>query len=284
VHDRRGRAFAERDADDELEQHDHRRHQARRPGDQVARRELGHRDGERHPGQEDDERGDRDERRRDARPLRRYDARCERRDRRADELEHARLIGRSRGQLREHAEHEADRRGDRDVGCRASEEHRDRARGDAVNDSPRHAAELGRSGDDRVEPHDTLGGRDAMFDDVVGEAVDVRELAHIELASFDAHHPRAQLGRPAETEDERGRRGEHFGFEREAIADVLQAFFEAMRRRAVTMKRASEREHEADGRLVDRHASPPCPKMANARAATQAFASNQTRLCGRRRA
>ena len=214
-------------------------------------------------------------------PHRRDDARGERRERRTDQLEHARLIGRPRGELREQAEHEPDRAGDRDVGQRAAEEHRERA----PTVTPPISVEIPRPNCDAlamicsssITPSAGVIACDATS---IRERVDPRELAHVELAPFDAHHPRAELGRSTEARDDRGRRGEHLGFEPESIATRTQPVLESMRRRAVPVQRAAERQHEPDRRLVHPdatitawYAAPATQprKRTNARAATQAF-------------
>jgi hypothetical protein len=100
---------------------------------------------------------------------------------------------------------------------------------------------------------------------------------HIELATFDAHHPRAQLGRPSEAHDDRGRRREGLGFEPEALAGDVQGVLELVRGSAVAVQCASEDEHESDRRFLIAHGpqiSDRRPKSTNARAATQAFEPN----------
>src|SRR5262249_46385917 len=87
---------------------------------------------------------------------------------------------------------------------------------------------------------------DAVRGDLVGERVDLRELAHLELAALHAHQPAAQLGRPAEAHDDRGRRREHLGFEAESIAHRTQSLLETMRGSAVAVKGTPEGEDESD--------------------------------------
>ena len=110
-----------------------------------------------------------------------------------------------------------------------------------------------------------------MRRDLVGERVELRELAHVELAAFDAQHAGAQLGRPTEAHDDRGRRREQLGLEPEPIAARAQAVFEPMCGRAVAMERPAERQDEADGRVVRAgHLGSNVAESTNARAATLA--------------
>jgi len=119
-----------------------------------------------------------------------------------------------------------------------------------------------------------------MCGDVFGELIDQRELAHIELAGFDSHHPGLELGRPAKAHDDGGRRGEQLGVEAEPVATVLEPLLQAMRGCSVAMQRSAQGQHEANGGLVHcgRHGSAEygaAPENTNARAATQAFARSE---------
>src|SRR5262249_52456306 len=111
----------------------------------------------------------------------------------------------------------------------------------------------------------------------------------------DAHQSAAQLGRPAEAHDDRGRRRECLGLEAEPIAHRAQPLLEAMRGGPVAVERAAEREDESDRGLrvhtgiiaPQRYLRPrgTCsqndplvidPKSTNARAATQASETGKT--------
>jgi hypothetical protein len=160
------------------------------------------------------------------------------------------LIGRALDQLRERAERQADRGGERDVPNTAAEEHDERAGGDRVREHREEALEVRRAGDDRFELPHALLGCDLAGDNIVGESVDRRELAHVELATLDAHQPGLELDRLAEAHDDGGRGGEHLGLDAKLAADAKQGLLEAMGRRAVAVEGPAERHDEADGGVV----------------------------------
>ena len=133
-----------------------------------------------------------------------------------------------------------------------AEEHRERRSGDAAHHRAGRSIELRWCLRDLGEPDHAVGGRHPMGSDIFGELVDQLELAHVELARVDPHHPGLELGRPAEAHDDRGRRREQLGLEPESLAAVHQALLEPVRGCPVAVKGTAEGEHEPDGRLVIR--------------------------------
>ena len=121
---------------------------------------------------------------------RRHDARGERGERGTDQLEHARLIGRA---LRDHCASEPS---DRPIAPATATSSRPPPKNTASAPAVTPCISVDSTRPNRggaamiaSRQRDALRRRDLVLDDRVGERVDLRELAHVELAALDPHHP-----------------------------------------------------------------------------------------------
>ena len=157
-----------------------------RTGDEVPRRELGHRDRQREAGDDDDQAGEGGHRRRHAEPERRRHERGGRDQRRRDQLEEPLLQAQAAGSEPEQADQDAEPRRHHDVAGAAAEEAARRAGRPARGNRLEQPRERRRLLLDRLDAGQRLGRRQRSVDDGAGVAVDVGELAEAEAARLDA--------------------------------------------------------------------------------------------------
>jgi hypothetical protein len=203
------------------------------------------------PGQERDQRADRDHRRRDAVDQRARGLGQEGRDEAADQLDRAPGVSAPAHDQDQAADHQADRGRRPDVAPAAAEEHRDRRRGQRVGRGLGGPAPGRRRGDDGLDLVQRLLRVDLAGHDRVGQGVELGQLAQIELGGVDPHERALEVGRVAEPDRQRGRGRHDLGAQAEPLAHQGQGLLEAVSRGAVGVERPTEGEHEPDAGALD---------------------------------
>ena len=152
------------------------------------------------------------------------------------------------GRQRDHARQQAGKASDHQFVEPAPEDAADGRRRHAVRQHADDRSGQRRQRDDRVDARRSLDHTDPALLDVARDRVEARQLAQIDVPGEDANQVRVLLFRWAERRENRRRCGEELRLESKAIGHPLQGVLEGIGREAVAVQRATEAQHEADGR------------------------------------
>jgi hypothetical protein len=221
------------------------------PGRQVPARQLGHRDGDRQPGQQRNDPGERRRRHRQVQADCGQPRHQRRRDEARRQLEHVRRDRQATEEQREQADEQTDGHADFDIRASAAEELTAGGRDDAVAghaEPPGIGRLLRQDGGDACR---AFAWTQRARDDVLSDFVERRQPSQVQLAGLHADQEGVLLIERTEARHDRGRRGEELPDQAQLVAHVPQDVLEAVRGIARGVQRLRQPKHEQDRLVLD---------------------------------